>query len=144
MGWTFGNMQEVHWRQKPNFKRYTAADWYICLTSTNRVALFKILSRHCVCTCCDIECSASMLNCFVRLFYLKVLQVPNDLNYFAKWVSKSKCAGRTMHKYLWHFQVEIGSLWDREYTAGTNVITFLLETHIQLESVTFYMHHMRS
>ncbi len=39
--------------------------------------------------------------------------------------------------HMWHFQVEIGSLWDREYKAWTNVTTFLLVTHIQLESVTY-------
>ncbi len=39
--------------------------------------------------------------------------------------------------YMWHFQVEIRSLWDCEYKAKTNVITFLLETHIQHESVAY-------
>ncbi len=37
--------------------------------------------------------------------------------------------------YMWHFQFEIGSLWDRQYKAWTNVTTFLLVTHIQLENV---------
>ncbi len=27
---------------------------------------------------------------------------------------------------MWHFQVEIGSLWDHEYKAWTNLRTFLL------------------
>ncbi len=31
--------------------------------------------------------------------------VPNDFNYFAKWVSISKCAGWAMHKYRYHIQV---------------------------------------
>ncbi len=39
-------------------------------------------------------------------------------------------------QYVWHFQVEIGSLSDHEYKAWTNITTFLLMTHIQLESVT--------
>ncbi len=38
---------------------------------------------------------------------------------------------------MWHFQVEIGSLWDRQYKAWTNVTTFLLVTYIQLERVTY-------
>ncbi len=39
--------------------------------------------------------------------------------------------------HMWHFQVEIGSLWDCAYKTWTNVTVFLLETHIQLESVTY-------
>ncbi len=38
---------------------------------------------------------------------------------------------------MWHFEVKIGSLWDHEYKDWTNVTTFLLVTHIELESVTY-------
>ncbi len=31
--------------------------------------------------------------------------------------------------YVWHFQVEKGSLWDREYKAWNNVKIILLDTH---------------
>ncbi len=41
--------------------------------------------------------------------------------------------------HLWHFQVGIGTLWYHENKAWTNVTTFLLETHIQLESVIFVL-----
>ncbi len=54
------------------------------------------------------------------------------------WLCHAHCHARQayMAVQLWHFQVEIGSLWDCEYKAWTNVTTVLLMTHIQLESVT--------
>ncbi len=37
----------------------------------------------------------------VKLFLFKSsLQVLNNMNYFAKWVNKLKCAGRTMHIFF--------------------------------------------
>ncbi len=50
-------------------------------------------------------------------------------------VSRAKCIDKKYN--MWYFHVEIGSLWDCEYKAWTNLTTFFLKTHIQLESVTY-------
>ncbi len=50
---------------------------------------------------------------------------------------QSKSSQKYKQVYMWHFEVEIGSLWDNEYKSWSNVTTVFLMTHIQLESVTY-------
>ncbi len=69
-------------------------------TSPFQVALTKLLSRPMIRT------------------------VLSSTNVVALWMDQ------TPSRQVWHFQVKIGSLWDCEYKAWTNVTTFLLETFI--------------